>query len=144
MSIDYYGTGGPRFQPVYVGDVGDAVMAVLRDDAHAGRIFELGGPRVYSMREIMELVAAQTGRRRLLLPLPYAVGRLQAAILQYMPTPALTPDQMRQLEADNVVSGDLPGLERLGIEPTAAEPILPSYLSRYRPPGEDVAQPPQP
>lgn len=142
MSVDYYGSGGPRFQPVYVGDVADAIMAVLRDAASAGRVYELGGPRSYTMREIMALVADATGRHRPLLPLPYAVGRLQAAVLKYMPTPALTPDQMRQLEVDNVVSGNLPGLEQLGISPTAVEPILPTYLARHRPPGDQVANRP--
>lgn len=85
------------------------------------------------MREIMELVETHTGRRRWLLPLPYGVARLQAAVLQYMPTPLITPDQVRQLERDNVVSGTAPGLAELGISPTAAEVILPTYLSRFRP-----------
>lgn len=145
LSLDLYGSGGPRFQPVYVGDVADAIMAAVDDARHAGRIYELGGPRAYTMREIMELVETHTGRRRWLLPLPYGVARLQAAVLQYMPTPLITPDQVRQLERDNVVSGAAPGLAELGISPTAAEAILPTYLSRFRPPGGTVAtrQPPR-
>lgn len=134
LSIDFFGSGGPKFQPVYVGDVAESVMAALRDPrGHGGKTYELGGPTVYSMKRIMELVLQFTDRRRLLVPLPFAVGRIQAAFLKYLPSPPLTPDQMRLMETDNVLAGGAPGLEALGVAATNAEAILPQYLARYRP-----------
>ncbi|WP_299442778.1 complex I NDUFA9 subunit family protein [uncultured Rhodospira sp.] len=132
-SIDLRGSGGPRFQPVYVGDVSEAVLRCLTDPVHQGQTYELGGPRAYSMREIMELVVEQAERRTLVVPVPFWVARLQAKVMQVLPKPPITPDQVRLLETDNVVSGQRPGLEALGIEPTAAEAILPTYMHRFRP-----------
>ena len=126
--LDLYGSGGPIFQPVYVGDVAEAMARAVEDPSLAGKVFELGGPRRYSMKEIMELVLRMTGRRRMLLPLPFAVARLQAALLQYLPTPVLTPDQVALMRVDNVARGGKPGLAELGIAPTTAEAILPTYL----------------
>jgi NADH dehydrogenase len=82
------------------------------------------------MKEVMELVMRVTGRKRLLLPLPFWVARLQASVLQYMPTPVLTPDQVALMRVDNVVRGGKPGLAELGIQPTTAEAIVPSYLGQ--------------
>lgn len=141
FGIDLYGAGGPRFQPVYVGDVADAVMAALDAAGAAGKTYELGGPATYSFKEIMQLVLKETGRKRFLMPLPYALAELQALFLQCLPKPLLTPDQVKQLRRDNVVSGGLPGLRELGIAPTAAEAILPTYLRRFRTsPREDTPQ----
>ncbi|MFQ5765282.1 MAG: complex I NDUFA9 subunit family protein [Rhodospirillales bacterium] len=134
VDVDLYGDGGTKFQPVYVGDVADAIMAILADDATAGGTYELGGPSVYSFKEIMDLMLAETGRERFLAPLPFAVAKVQAFFLEMWPVPPLTRDQVKLLERDNVVSGELPGLKDLGIEPTAAEGVLPSYLHRFRPP----------
>lgn len=136
--LDLKGAGGPRFQPVYVGDVVAAVSAALTDEAagsnpHGGKTYELGGPNVYTMRQVMELVAKEIRRARLVVPVPIWVARLQASVLQFLPVPPLTPDQVRLLEVDNVMGGDLPGLAEMGITPTAAEAILPTYLHRYRP-----------
>jgi len=132
-AIDLAGSGGPRFQPVYVGDVSEATLACLTNPAFRGRTFELGGPRAYTMREIMELVVAQAERRTRVVPVPFWVARLQAKALGWLPKPLITQDQVRLLETDNVVSGDLPGFEALGIEPVAAETVLPSYMHRFRP-----------
>ncbi len=128
-----FGSGGPRFQPVYVGDVADAIMECLRSPARAGHTYELGGPRIYTMKEVMELVLRVTERRRLLVPVPLPLAHVEAMVLQLLPNPMLTTDQVKLLRHDNVVSGNLPGLERLGIVPTAAEVIVPTYLSRHRP-----------
>jgi uncharacterized protein YbjT (DUF2867 family) len=141
-SIDLFGSGGTIFQPVSVADVAQAVVQMLDDGRHAGKTFELGGPRRYSMKEIMELVMASTGRRRILVPLPFGLGMLQAAFLQLLPSPPLTRDQVRMMKVDNVVRGGKPGLAELGITPTAAEAILPLYMKRYGkqlPPGRDEA-----
>lgn len=130
--IDIYGDGGVKFQPVYAGDVAGAIVACLADPACAGKTFELGGPAVYSFRQIMQMILRETGRKRLLLPVPYWLASLEATFLQLMPKPLLTRDQVELLKSDNVVSGDLPGLAELGIEPTGAEAIIPTYLGRYR------------
>lgn len=132
FQLDLVGGGGPKFQPVYVGDVADAVMRVLSDDAPKGKTYELGGNEVISMREIMQIVAHETRRRRLIVPLPMWVADVEAAFLQMLPKKLLTRDQVRQLRKDNVVSGTLPGLRDLGIVPTTVEVIVPTYLSRYR------------
>jgi len=124
--------GGPKFQPVYVGDVADAVMAALSDPKAPGQVFELGGPTVYSFRELMQLVMAQTGRKRCLLPLPYWAAEIQAAVLGLLPTPPLTSDQVQLLRRDNVVGDKAKTLKNLGITPRAAEAILPTYLMRFR------------
>jgi uncharacterized protein YbjT (DUF2867 family) len=128
------GDGGPRFQPVYVGDVADAMVRALDDAATAGKVYELGGPRIYSFKELMALVLRETGRKRLLLPLPLGLAEIEAALLSLLPlpTPLLTRDQVRLLRRDNVVSPDALGLAELAIVPTAAELILPTYLDIYR------------
>ena len=124
--------GATRFQPVYVGDVAEALARVLGDPATAGRTYELGGPTVYSFRELMVLLLAQTGRRRLLVPVPFALGRLQAAFLELLPVRPLTRDQLRSLERDNVVSDTALTLADLAIAPTPVEAVVPSYLARFR------------
>lgn len=132
------GGGHTRFQPVYVGDVAEAIVKGLTEKATAGKTFELGGPRVYTFKELMRLLLAQIKRRRLLLPIPWPLAEAQAAVLQLLPKPLLTPDQVTLLRKDNVCSGAFPGLKELGIEPTAAEVILPSYMDMYRPGGRFV------
>jgi NADH dehydrogenase len=131
-SLDLFGSGGPIFQPVYVGDVADAIVKAIEEPRLAGKIYELGGPRRYSLKEVMELVLQQTGRRRPLVPLPFGIAMIQAAFLQLLPKPPLTRDQVRLMKVDNVVRGGKPGLAELGIVATAAEAVLPSYLARYR------------
>jgi len=129
--FDLFGSGGPRFQPVHVGDVAHAAQIVLDDPSKAGRTYELGGPRVYTMKEIMELVLASSGLRRSLLPLPMRIAPVQARLFELLPTPPLTRDQVRLMATDNVLSGALPGFAELGLDPVAAEAILPSYMRRY-------------
>jgi NADH dehydrogenase len=120
--------GGSRFQPVYVGDVADAVMAALALDDGAPRLFELGGPKIMSFREILGWILAQTGRHRPLVAMPDAVARLLAAV----PFSGLTQDQLLMLQKDNVANPDLPGLAALGVTPTPIELVVPDYLARYR------------
>jgi uncharacterized protein YbjT (DUF2867 family) len=130
------GGGKTRFQPVYVGDVADAIMAVLENDATAGKLFELGGPEVYSFRDLMTIVLAETGRTRPLIPVPMGLAKLKAWFLQLAPNPMLTVDQVKLLAYDNVVSDDAKGFKSLGITPTTVEAIVPSYLWRFRPKGQ--------
>ena len=133
VDLDFYGDGGTRLQPVYVGDVGDAIIKILDDQSCAGKIYELGGPEVYSFKAMLDMVLNESGRTRLLVPYPFALARFWAWFLEFLPKPLLTRDQVTLLKSDNVVSGDLPGFAELGIEPAAAEAMLPTYLRRFRP-----------
>lgn len=130
------GGGHTRFQPVFVGDVAQAIVAVLGRDETAGRIYELGGPATYSFKELLQLILFQTGRKRLLVPLPFGIAMIKAAFLQLLPNPILTIDQVKLLKTDNVVSPTAAGLAELGITPTSVEAVIPSYLWRYRARGE--------
>jgi NADH dehydrogenase len=134
VTVDLYGDGGTRFQPVYVGDVAEAILRALSDPAAKGKTYELGGPRVYTFKEIMELLLKETGRKRLLVPVPFAVAKIEAWFLELWPLPILTRDQVKLLTRDNVVTDNALTLKDLGIEPTPADGILPTYLARFRPP----------
>jgi uncharacterized protein YbjT (DUF2867 family) len=123
--------GGTKFQPVHVGDVADAVIAGLTRADVAGRVFELGGPKVWTMRELLAWIVAQTGRRRALVAVPGAVAELKARVLERLPGKLLTRDQLILLRRDNVVSPGAEGLAALGIVPLAVEQVVPAYLARY-------------
>jgi len=131
-ALPLIGGGKTRFQPVYVGDVAEAVVKAIETPAAAGQTYELGGPKIYSFADLMRLLLHETGRKRLLMPLPFPVASLMGAVLQCLPSPQLTADQVRQLKRDNVVSDGAVGLANLGITPTAVEAIVPTYLDRYR------------
>jgi len=133
-SIDFYGDGGCKFQPVYVGDVAQAMTDTIGRDETRGQTYELGGPRTYSFKELMELLLKVTNRKRMLMPLPLGMASFDALFLQLLPKPLLTPDQVCLMERDNVVSGELQGFDAFGIEPAAAEAVLPTYLHRFRTP----------
>ena len=134
-ALPLIGGGKTRFQPVYVGDVAAAMVAANERPDSAGKTYELGGPRIYTFKELLELLLSQIQRDRLLLPVPWGVARLQACFLELLPVPPLTRDQVTLLEVDNVVAPNAAGLADLGITPTAAEIILPTYLDRFRPHG---------
>ena len=127
------GGGGPRFQPVSVGDVATAVYRAATQRGHGAEIYELGGPRVYDMREIMTMICRETMRPRWVMGIPFIVASIAAFFLQFLPRPLLTPDQIKLLKQGNVLSGTLPGLEAFSIAPTAAEGVVGSYLKRFRP-----------
>lgn len=131
-ALPLIGGGRTRFQPVYVGDVADAVLKCLDDPATAGRTYELGGPRIYTFRELLELLLGEIRRKRLLIGLPFGAAALQARLMSILPNPPLTPDQVELLKRDNVVSSGALTLATLGISATAVEGILPSYLDRFR------------
>ena len=142
IAVDLYGAGGTRFQPVYVGDVADAIVKALATPACRGNTYELGGPLVYSFKELMDLLLAETGRKRFLMPLPFAIAGIEAFFLELWPKPLLTRDQVTLLKRDNVVAAGALGFKELGITPKAAEAIVPTYLHRFRPPsrlGRDAA-----
>lgn len=126
------GDGGPKFQPVYVGDLAAAAVKLADMTEARGRVFEFGGPRIYTLRQVMELVLQHTGRRRMLVPVPYFVANIIATFAGLLPEPPLTRDQVRLLRHDNVVSGDAPGFADLDIRPMAPDAVLPRYLDRFR------------
>ena len=127
--------GDTLFQPVYVGDVADAVMAALARPDAAGAIYELGGPRVWQFRELLAYVLQETGRKRRMVDVPMGLARLQARIMELLPGKPLTQDQLLMLQHDNVASADIPGLKELGIVPTPVELVVPVYLRRFQPGG---------
>ena len=139
-ALPLIGGGLTRFQPVFVGDVAEAIARAVDGNARPGTIYELGGPEVRTFKELMEYVLTATERKRLLLPLPFPLATLQAQFLQWLPKPLLTPDQVESLRTDNVVSDaavrEGRTLQGLGIEPTAMEVIVPSYLWRFRKTGQ--------
>ena len=131
-ALPLIGGGHTRFQPVFVGDVADAVMvAALRPDV-VGHIFELGGPETVTFRQLLERLFKYTKRPRPLISVPFFASKIDAWFLGFLPNPPLTPDQVESLKTDNIVSGALPSFIDLGITPTSMSLILPSYLEHYR------------
>lgn len=134
------GGGHTKFQPVFVGDVAQTIVAALEGRAVAKAPYELGGPEVLTMREVMERVLDYTMRKRWLVPVPFWAAKLKGAFLQWLPNPPLTLDQVRLLERDNVVSDAAikagRTLEGLGIEPVPVASVVPDYLEQFRPRGQ--------
>ncbi len=142
------GGGHTRFQPVFAGDVAEAIAKAVDGATSPGAIYELGGPDVFTFKELMEFTLATIERRRLLVPLPFGVAKLQAAMfelvsklpLRVLSKPLLTRDQVELLRYDNVVSDparqDGRTLEGLGITPQSVAAIVPTYLWRFRKAGQ--------
>lgn len=135
------GGGATRMQPVYVGDVAEAIADAIDGKAKAGAVYELGGPEILSFREILEIILDITDRKRTLVSLPFGLAKLQAAFLQFAPGALkLTGDQVELLRHDNIVSQAATAegrtLQGLGITPDSLEAIGPQYLWRFRPAGQ--------
>jgi uncharacterized protein YbjT (DUF2867 family) len=114
------------------GDVAKAVVACLDDPATAGRTYELGGPKIYALRELFELLLGEIRRERRLVDLPFGLAGALARLLSVLPNPPLTPDQVELLKSDNIAASGALGLGSLGVAPTAVEAVLPTYLDRFR------------
>src|SRR5215470_3977468 len=142
------GGGHTRFQPVFAGDVAEAIAKAVAGATKPGAIYELGGPEIFTFKELMEFVLATTERRRLLLPLPFGLAKFQAAVfelaskipLRFLSKPLLTRDQVELLRYHNVVSETARRegrtLEGLGIAPRSVAAIVPTYLWRFRKAGQ--------
>jgi len=128
--LPLFGWGDVRLQPVYVDDVAEAVARALAIDAAQGRTYELGGPRAYSYKALLQLLLRQLGRRRLLMPVPYAAWELLAILLAPLPKRPISRDQVVLMRQDNVVDPAAASFAELGITPRAVEEILPSYLGK--------------
>lgn len=140
------GGGETKFQPVYVDDVADAVCAALERSDTAGKTYELGGPRIYSFKELLNFTLYETGNRRILAPAPFAiapalglVGEMIGAIPFF--DPPITRDQIRLMKKDNIVAAGAPGLAALGVTPKTVESIVPDYLVRFRKYGQFAERP---
>ena len=134
--IPLIGGGLQKFAPVYVVDVAKAIIKALQLNNPEPKIFEIGGPKNYSFKELMEILLTQIKKKRFLVPIPFSVAKLQSYFLQMMPNPLLTPDQVDILKFNNIVSGNYPTLRDLNIEGTSIEKILPEYIYRFRTGGQ--------
>ena len=130
--VPVVGDGRARVQPVFVGDVADAAVAVLGRPETARSVFELGGPTVYTYREIAELTLREIDRRKPIVAVPAGLMRIAGWFAEFLPVPPLTHDQVDLLIRDNIVRAGANSLATLGISPTAAEVSLPTYLDRFR------------
>lgn len=148
-ALPLIGGGHTKFQPVFVGDVAKAILRCVEDTATHGKTYELGGPKVYSFKELMQITLREIGRKRLLMPIPFFLARIKAFFLQ-MPAvilpidPLLTMDQVTLLKSDNVVSDSAAGLSDLGIVPEQLETTVPTYLWRFRAKGQFEGTTPYP
>jgi NADH dehydrogenase len=137
------GGGETKFAPVFAGDIAEAVVRLVDRGEATGKTYELGGPQILSFRQLLQFTLDTIGRKRLLLPLPWGLAKLQAALLGMLPNPPLTIDQVEMLRSDNIVNAEAQRegrtLEGLGIEPQSIEAIVPAYLYRYRKAGQFTA-----
>lgn len=122
------GGGHTRLQPVFVEDVAEAVASILTDPRTVGRTYELAGPGVFTLRELVSMTLHLMRKRRLFMPLPFALAEVQARLFELLPNPPLTTGQVDLLKWDNVTSGALPGLRELNIEPKTVEEVVPTYI----------------
>ena len=127
-AVPLVGGGRARLQPVYVEDVAEAIARILVDPDTAGETYELAGPRIYTLRELISLALFMMGKHRPLVPLPFALAELQARFFELLPNPPLTTAQVDLLRADNLASGALPGFRDLDITPQAVEDVVPAYI----------------
>ncbi len=127
--------GDTRFQPVFVGDLADAVAAALVDEEAPGKTYEIAGPEIRTFRQLIEYMLKTIERRRMVWDLPLGLARLQAAVLQHLPGQLLTVDQVELLSKDNVAAPNSLGLIALDVTPTPMDLVVPGYLSRFRPGG---------
>jgi NADH dehydrogenase len=133
-ALPLIGGGETKFQPVYVGDIADAVHNIVNEKSHkyAGETYHLGGPDIVSFKEIYEMILDITNRDRALITVPWGVAKIQGFVLGLLPKPLLTVDQVRSLKTDNIITGDVKTLKDLCVEPTSMQTIVPQYLTCYR------------
>jgi NADH dehydrogenase len=125
------GGGSTKFQPVFVDDMTAGLLELLKRSETAGKIYEFGGPQVYSFRALLELLLSALNRRRVLIPIPFVLAEIQAGLLELLPNPPLTRDQVRLLKTDKVVSGIEPTLGDLGVQPRPLQDFLAVFKDKY-------------
>ena len=132
-SLPLIGGGSTRLQPIFVEDVADAISSILSDPGTVGRTYELAGPKVYTLHELVNMTLQLMGKRRLLVPIPFAVAEVQARLFEFLPNPPLTTGQVDLLKTDNVASGVLADVQDLGIQPRTVEEVIPTYIGPRAP-----------
>lgn len=136
MVLPLIGGGKTKFQPVFVGDVAEAFSVVINTDRFSGKVFELGGPEIFSFKELLQFILKTTGRKRILLPVPWFIAKPMGSVLGFLPYTLLTRDQVILLQSDNLTSKEAEKdgrtLDGLGINPETIAAQVPSYLYRYR------------
>ncbi len=132
-ALPLIGGGSTRLQPIFVEDVAEAISSILSDPGTVGRTYELAGPKVYTLHELVNMTLQLMGKRRLLVPIPFAVAEVQARLFEFLPNPPLTTGQVDLLKTDNVVSGALPNVQELGIQPKTVEEVIPTYIGPRAP-----------
>ena len=135
-ALPLIGGGLTCFQPVYVGDVAKSIVAILEKEEISENIFELGGPQTFTFKELMKILLKQIKKKRFLVPIPFSLAKFQAKILQLLPKPPLTTDQVEMLKYDNIVTNKYPTLKDLKINPKTIESVLPNYIWRFRKGGQ--------
>ena len=130
------GGGKTKFSPIYVGDVARAIVKTLEINNSEAKIYELGGPENYSFKQLMEILLSEIKKKRFFIPVPFGVAKFQSYFLQMLPKPPLTPDQVEMLKYNNIVSGEYPTLQDLGISGKNIQSILPKYIYRFRTGGQ--------
>ena len=130
------GGGKTKFAPIYVGDVAKAIVRALEINNSESEIYELGGPKEYSFKELMKILLTEIKKKRFLVSIPWGLARFQSYFLQMLPNPLLTPDQVELLKHSNIVTGNYPTLKDLGITGTEIQNILPKYIYRFRSGGQ--------
>ncbi len=131
-ALPLVGGGETLYQPVAVQDVAQATCEALENPDCGGKIYELGGPNIFSFKNLMEIMLRHTGQKRILAPVPFFAAQLISRFTQFLPNPPLTPDQVIMLRSNNIANDNLPGLGDLGIASTPIESVLPHYLSRFK------------
>ncbi len=132
-ALPLIGGGSTRLQPIFVEDVAEAISSILSDPGTVGRTYELAGPKVYTLHELVNMTLQLMGKRRLLVPIPFAVAEVQARLFEFLPNPPLTTGQVDLLKTDNVASGALPDVQDLGIQPKTVEEVIPTYIGPRAP-----------
>ena len=127
-ALPLIGGGHTRLQPVFVEDVAEAIASLLSDPGTVGLTYELAGPGVYTLRELVSMTLRLMRKRRLLIPVPFAVAKIQARMFELLPSPPLSTGQVDLLKEDNVASGSLPGFQELKIQPKTVEEVVPTYI----------------
>ena len=135
-ALPLIGGGRTKFQPIYVGDVAKSIMAVLEKEEINENIYELGGSQIFTFKELMEILLKQIKKKRFFVSIPFSFAKFQAKILQLLPKPPLTTDQVEMLKYDNIVTNKYPTLKNLKINPKTIESVLPSYIWRFRKGGQ--------
>lgn len=135
-AIPLIGGGQTKFQPIYVSDLCKAIVTILDKEEVNENIYELGGSQIFTFKELMEILLKQIKKKRFLIPVPFAFAKFQAKILQLLPKPLLTTDQVEMLKYDNVVTNNFPTLKDLKITPKTIDTVLPDYIWRFRKGGQ--------